>query len=232
MISFPDGLETNSLPTRNDSTKRFPDLRSAGCELALRLERFRGDDVVVMGIVLGGVLPAHEVALRLGLPFDLVIIRRLLAPDGPGSQICAVNVGGTLVVDAELPPRPITPVTPLDYFVVDALSGLARRERICRGEQRAISLRGKTIILVDCGIRTGSTMQAAIGALQTQQAKKVIAAAPVASFSGRAAVAGLADELIFLCSPRPFGHVGLWYADFNRPADDRVGELLMNKGRS
>lgn len=231
-ITFLDGIGPDSLPTRVDSSATFPDLRSAGRELALKLEIFRGDDVVVLGIVLGGVLVADEVADSLGLPLDLVIISRLLAPDGPGSQICAVNVGGTLVIDKELPARTATPVTPLDHFVADALAGLASRERTCRGGKPAIGIKGKTIILVDCGIRTGSTMQAAIGALRTQQPGQIIAAAPVASFGGRATVAALADEFVCLASPRSFGNVAVWYSDFSRPADDGVGELLMNKRKS
>lgn len=211
-----------------DRVISFPDLRSAGCELALKLEAKRGnDDLVVLAIVLGGVLVAHEVAKWLRTPLDLVIIRRLLAPRGPGSQICAVNLGGTLVIDDEMP-HPGKPATPLDHFLDNALEGLAQREQCCRGGRPPIDLARKTIILVDCGIRTGLTMQAAIGALRTRKPTRIIAAAPVAALNGRAAVEAIADEFVCLASPQPFGHVGLWYKDFNRPDDDRVSELLGN----
>lgn len=206
---------------------RFPSLRSAGRDLALKLEKHREvDDVVVLAIALGGVPVAHEVAKYLSVPLDLVIIRRLLAPQGPGSQTCAVSIAGSMVIDEELLPRPAVPSTPLDHFVADAIAELSRREQTCRGGRPPINLAGGTVILVDCGIRTGLTMRAAIGALRTKEPAQIIAAVPVASHEARDAVAALADELIFLSQPEPFGHVGLWYADFSRPGDDRVGELL------
>jgi predicted phosphoribosyltransferase len=206
---------------------RFTDLRSAGRELALKLERQReANNVVVLGIAFGGVPVAHEVAKYLNAPLDFVIIRRLLAPQGPGSQTCAVNVAGSMVIDEELLPRPAIPVTPLDYFLADAIAELGRREQICRRGRPPIDLADKIVILVDCGIRSGLTMKAAIGAVRTRKPARIIAAAPVTSPEARDGVAALADELIVLSQPQPFGHVGLWYVDFSRPGEDRVGELL------
>ena len=206
---------------------RFPDLRSAGRALALRLEAHRAaNDVIVLGIALGGVPVAHEVANYLQAPLDLVIIRRLLAPHGPGSQTCAVNVAGTLVLDPELLPPPADPSTPLEYFISDAIAELIHREQICRGGRPPLDLAGRTVILVDCGIRTGLTMKAAIGALRTQEPAKIVAAVPVAAPEASDEVSALADELIFLSQPQPFGNAAMWYADFSRPGDDRVVELL------
>ncbi|HEY8189005.1 MAG TPA: phosphoribosyltransferase family protein [Pyrinomonadaceae bacterium] len=212
---------------------RFTNLRSAGRELALKLEEQRDvNDVIVLGIALGGLPVAFEVAQYLNVPLDLVIIRRLLTPQGPGSQTCAVNVAGSLVIDAELLPRPVVPSTPLDHFLADAIAELGRREQICRAGRPPIDLAGKTVILVDCGIRSGLTMQAAIGALRTKDPRQIIAAVPVASHEASAGVTALADDLIFLSQPEPFGHVGLWYLDFSRPGDDHVGELLQPAGQS
>jgi len=206
---------------------RFPTLGSGGRELALKLEPYREtNDVIVLGIALGGVPVAHEVAKYLSAPLDLVIIRRLLTPRGPGSQTCAVSIAGSMVIDEELLPRPAVPSTPLDHFLTDAFAELRSREQICRRGRPPTELAGKTVILVDCGIRTGLTMKAAIGALRTKKPAKIVAAVPVASHEARHEVAALADELIFLSQPQPFGHVGLWYVDFSRPGDDRVGELL------
>jgi putative phosphoribosyl transferase len=205
----------------------FTNLSSGGRELALKLEAFReADDVVVLAIALGGVPVAYEVAKYLNAPLDLVIIRRLLMPQGPGSQTCAVNIAGSMVIDAELLPRPPMPETPLDHFLADAITELSRREQICRSRRPPMELAGRTIILVDCGINTGLTMQAAISALQTRKPAQIIAAAPVVSHEGHTTVAARVDQLIFLSQPQPFGHVGLWYTDFSRPGDDRVGELL------
>jgi putative phosphoribosyl transferase len=228
--NFPDLVGSESSQKDNQLTSavtRFPDLRSAGRDLALRLEDYRGrDDVVVLGLVLGGVPLAHEVALGLGLPLDLLIIRRLLAPQGPQSQICAVSIGGSMVIDESLLPLSEVPSTPLDHFLTDALAELKRREQICRRGRPSIDLQGKTLLLVDCGIRSGSTMKVAIEALRTRGPAQIIAAVPVASLEGQAAVASLADKLLCLAQPQPFGHVGMWYKDFSRPSDDLVGELL------
>ena len=233
MINYPDAVDHQSSQNGDDSikpAKPFPDLRSAGRELALQLEKYRrADDVVVLAIVLGGVLVAHEVAKYLCAPLDLVIIRRLLAPQGAGSQVCAVSIGGSMVIDKSLLPLPAVPATPLDHFVADAIAELNQRERICRRGLEPTDLRGRTVILVDCGIRTGSTMQAAIAALRTKEPAKIIAAVPVTSAGGQAAVADLCNEFFYLTRPVPFGHVGLWYTDFSRPGDDDVGELLEPK---
>jgi len=206
---------------------RFSSLRSAGGELALKVETHRQKiDVVVLGIALGGVPVARELAKNLKAPLDLVIIRRLLAPQGPGSQTCAVSVAGSLVIDEDLLPLPTVPSTPLDHFLADAIAALRLRDQTCRRNRSPVTLAGKTVVLVDCGIRTGLTMRAAISAVRTKDPARIIAAAPVASREGYSKVAPLSDELICLAQPEPFGHVGLFYSDFTRPGDDGVGELL------
>ena len=211
----------------NLAAVRFADLRSAGRELALKFEGYHNrTDVVVLAIVLGGVLVAHELATRLALPLDLVIIRRLLAPRGPGSQTCAVSVGGTTVLDDDLPHPALVPSTPFDFFVADALNGLEVREELCRAGAPAIDLARKTVILVDCGMHSGSTMQAAIGALRTRDPLRIIAAVPVASRQSGKVIEARVDELVCLDWPDPFGHVGLWYKDFRRPGDEALGDFL------
>lgn len=208
---------------------KFSNLRSAGCELANRLESYReNENVVVIAPVLGGVPVAAEVAKRLSAPLDFVIIRRLLAPEGPGSQLCAVNVGGSLVVDEELTLRLAAPETSsaFDCFVADAVDELSRRERICRGARPPINLFDKTIILVDCGVRTGLTMRAAVRAIRTKHPARIIVAVPVAAPESRETLESMADELICLAWPKPFGNAGVWYADFGRPGDNEISKLL------
>lgn len=206
---------------------RFPDLNSAGRELAHALREFKSrEDTIVLTPVLGGVPVAHEVAQVLGLPLDFLIIRRLLTPDGPDSQVCAVNAAGSLLIDEELPPRPPAPQTPFEHFFADALDGLARRERVCRAGRPPAELARKTILLVDCGIRTGLTLKAAIRALRRRRPERIVAAVPVASQESREAIEAVADGLICLTWPHPFGHVGLWYRDFSRPAEHEISALL------
>lgn len=211
----------------SDNIKPFQDLSSAGKELATKLlDHGVKGDVIVLGIVTAGVPAALEVASRLKAQLDLVLIRRLLAPGGPGTQACAVNVAGQLVVDERIPPRPDKPVTPFDYFMEDALNELTRRAEVCRGDRRAIEVAGKNVLLVDCGIRTSLTMEAAIGALRTLSPKSITAAVPVTSVEGRSVVEELADEFIYLAAPEPFGNAGMWYRDFSRPGVESIGQLL------
>jgi len=205
----------------------FPNLSRGGVELAAALPRARfSNDVIVLAIVSAGVPAAVEIAKQLEAPLDLVIIRRLLAPQGPGSQAAAVTAAGTLVVDDEVGPRPAKPQTPLDYFLEDALNALALRTQLCRGERTPIELAGKPILIVDCAMRTGLTMKAAIGAVRILNPASITAAVPVTSDDGRRAIEPLADELIYLAAPEPFGNAGVWYKDFRRMADDAISQLL------
>jgi putative phosphoribosyl transferase len=128
-----------------------------------------------------------------------------------------------------LPPPPIIPSRPIDFFVRDALDELAARERLCRAGRSAMDLTDKSVILVDCGMRTGSTMKAAVGALRTLKPARVIAAVPIAAPESRDEVAASVDDLVCLDWPEPFGHTGLWYKDFRRPGDDALGALLADR---
>jgi putative phosphoribosyl transferase len=210
----------------NEKIAPFPNLSSAGRELAAALPSDLNNDVVVLALVSAGAPVAVEVARHLEASLDLIILRRLLAPRGPGSQAAAVNVAGTLVVDDEVGPRPDTPQTPFDYFLADALNGLARRVQVCRGERPPAELAGKAVLIVDCGIRTGLTMQGGINAVRKLNPAHITAAVPVTSLDGVRIIEPLADEFIYLAAPDPFGNAGVWYKDFSRPADDSIGQLL------
>lgn len=210
----------------------YADLRSGGRVLVSSLERFRDSDhLMILGIVSGGAPVAEEVALELIAPMDLIVIRRLLAPHGPASILCAVNVAGTLVLDPELPEIPSKPETPLDHFLTTSIVELQQRANLCRGGRKPVPLTGKTVILVDCGIRSGSSMRAAISAVRTLNPRRVIAAAPLASSAGSDIIQKLADDYVFCGSPEPFGHVGLWYKDFSRPADNHLAALIRDNAQ-
>lgn len=207
---------------------RFADLRSAGRALAKEIEAcgYGAGAVVVLGVARGGVPVAAEVARGLGAPLDVVLIRRLLTPRGPEDPVCAVNVAGALIIDEELAARRAAHDPALEHFLTDALDEFARRERACRGARTLLDLADKTIFLVDNGIRTGSTLRVAIRALRTRGPARVVVAVPVASAEGRAAVEAVSDELVCLATPEPFGHVGMWYAKFNRPDDAEIAAAL------
>jgi putative phosphoribosyl transferase len=211
----------------NRQIKPFPNLSSGGDELARRLVGAGiNREVTVLGIVSAGIPVAAQVAKQLEAALDVVIIRRLLAPRGPGSQAVAVNVAGTLVLDEEIGPRPAQPQTPFEYFMEDALNGLARRSEVCRGARGPTELAGKSVLIVDCGIRTSLTMQAAIGAVRTLHPARITAAVPVTSVDGCRVIEALADDFIYLAAPEPFSNAGVWYRDFRRLADDSISQLL------
>jgi putative phosphoribosyl transferase len=209
---------------------RFDDARTAGRSLAAVLEAYRGrDDALVLALARGGVGVGAEVAGRLGLPLDLVCLRRLLVPRGAREPLCAANVAGASFLDAELnaPHAGDAPNPAFRHFLVDALAEFDARVRAFRGERPAIDLTGKTVILVDNGVRTGSTMLAAVRAVRSRSPARLVAAAPVADAAARPAVAAAVEEFVCLATPEPFGHVGLWYADFQRPSDDEIRAMLI-----
>jgi predicted phosphoribosyltransferase len=208
---------------------RFEDARAAGRALAERLgaRGVRGD-AVVLAVARGGVGVGAEVAKGLGLPLDLVLLRRLLLTRGPLRPACAASVAGAGHLDEEvaaaLGPGGQDPT--LREFVADALAELDSEARACRGGRPALDLAGKTVFLVDNGVRTGSTMLAAVRALRPRSPARIFAAAPVADAAALDGLSDAADEVVCLATPEPFGHVGLWYADFRRPHDAEIRALL------
>jgi putative phosphoribosyl transferase len=207
---------------------RFADLGTAGRDLAAALVgSFNcAEDTVVVAIARGGVPVALEVAKHFRWPLDIVLIRRLLTPGGPGSQVCAVNACGRLVIDDKLPITSSPPNTALECFIADALEGLALRERVCRSGRAVFDVARRNVLLIDNGIHTGATALATIQALRTLKPARLTVAVPVAAPSSRALIERAADDLICLAWPEPFGHAGLWYAKFNVPQDEQIHEML------
>jgi predicted phosphoribosyltransferase len=201
-------------------------LRAAGALLAQVLRQFDLTNALVLAIANAGAPVGREVADQLKLPLDVLIIRRLLAPSGSGSELCAVNAAGTLVLDDQMN-IPADPVTPQEHFILQALSELRQRANASRGDRPPVNLTGRQILLVDCAIHTGSTMRIAIRALRKLKPARVVSAVPVAARQPYAEIATIADEAVTLAQPEPFGHAGMWYDDFNRPGDERVRDLLI-----
>jgi len=204
----------------------FPNLSAAGCELAPRLAEYANDpNTVVLGIDLGGVPVAREVASFLNAPLDLILVRRLLIGDEVGSHICAVNVAGATILDDEITITE-TPSTPLEHFLSEAIAGLGQREQVCRRGRAPLVITGRTVIVVDCGIRTGSTMRVTARAVRSANPQRMVGAVPVSSREGYQTIAPLFDDLICLLQLEEFINAGRWYSDFSRPEDENVGDLL------
>jgi putative phosphoribosyl transferase len=212
---------------------RFADGRAAGRALAEKLGDYAGrEDVIILALARGGVGVGLEVSKRLDLPLDLVLIRRLLVPRGPDDPLCAASVAGASFVDEELSARAADAhEAAFAGFLADALGELEERARACRGERAALDLAGKTIILVDNGVRTGSTMRVAVRAVRCVSPASIAAAAPVAAAEALDAVREAVEDFVCLASPEPFGHVGIWYADFTRPSDDEIRAMLEESER-
>lgn len=225
MTKFNDAPASHTTNDLLKQPQRFSNLRAGGRELALQLEGHQSlPDLLVLGIALGGLPVAHEVAKHLAAPFDFVIVRRLLAPS-PDNHQCAVSVAGSTVLDDRLPWTD-QPSTPVEHYLHEALGDFGRREQICRRQRPPVPIEGRNVLLVDCGIRSGSTMTAAAVAVRKLKPKQIIGAVPVASREGSAIISGLCDELICVSQPEQFINAGYWYLDFKRPGDDEAGEML------
>lgn len=213
----------------NESLKhvsRFANLRAGGRQLADKLRSdFELKNSIVLAIARGGLPVGREVAIRLDLPSDMLLIRRLLVPRGPGSELCAVSVGGNMIIDEEIT-IPTSPVMAVEHFLADAMAEFRNRERLFRARRAPIELANREILLVDCAIHTGSTMKIAIQAVRKLNPTRITAAVPVASREGYSLIESLADQVVCLAQPEPFGHAGMWYEDFSRPDDKDMHEMF------
>jgi putative phosphoribosyl transferase len=210
---------------------RFKDGREAGAALASKLTAYAGrDGAVVVAVASGGVAVAAEVSKRLALPLDLVIISRLLVPRTPDDPLCAANAAGTFFLDEGLDSHAAREPVFANYLA-QALAELEERARACRGDRPALDLSGKTVLLVDNGVRTGSTLRVAARALRSTQPARVVACAPVADAATLDDMKETFDDFVHLASPEPFGHVGVWYADFARPRDEEIRAMLEERER-
>jgi putative phosphoribosyl transferase len=199
----------------------------AGRELAPTLDAFRGlPDVIVLGLPRGGVPVAYEVADALGAPLDVFTVRKLGAPGNEEYAIGAIATGGVVAIDRNAVQAVGVSDRALEALTARERRELARRERLYRGDRPPPSVRGKTVIVVDDGLATGATMQAAVAALRTQQPRRIIVAAPIGSTEACAALRQVADACLCSRVPQPLFGVGAWYDDFSQTSDDEVLDLL------
>jgi len=209
------------------SLQPFRDRVEAGELLAEGLSHYRDrDDVIVLALPRGGVPVAAEIARRLHVPFDVFVVRKLGVPGHEELAMGAIASGGVRLLNDEV-------VGPLGIpaNVIDAVAGreqieLERREELYRGTRAPVGLVGKTVILVDDGLATGSTMRAAVKAVRQQGPAQVIVAVPVGAPETCATLAREADDVVCLRTPDPFVAVGLWYRDFTPTSDREVRALL------
>lgn len=210
----------------------FVDRADAGRQLGQRLQHLRGIDVVVLGLPRGGVRVAAEVAAALDAPLDVIVVRKLGVPTQPELAMGAIGEGDVRIVMPETVRR--AKVTPEAFDAVESRerAELARRAERFRGDRPRIPLSGRTVIVVDDGIATGSTARAACQVARAQGAARVVLAVPVAPANWTESLSDVADEMIALTTPRQLHAIGLWYSDFSQSSDDEVIACLRGAIRS
>lgn len=210
---------------------RFRNRIEAGRTLAGHLTAYAGrNDVLVLGLPRGGVPVAAEVARRLAAPLDVFVVRKLGVPGHPEFAMGALASGGIRLVD----PKVVRDLGVTDEEIERAtaveLRELARRERTYRAGREFPELGDRIVIIVDDGLATGSTMQAAIAALREKRPRKIVVAAPVAAAETCAKLGPLVDQIVCVRTPDPFLAVGLWYEDFSETTDAEIHEILATAG--
>jgi erythromycin esterase-like protein/predicted phosphoribosyltransferase len=208
-------------------TGRFRDRAHAGRMLAERLRDYAGrDDVIVLALPRGGVPVAYEIARALDAPLDVFVVRKLGAPGHEEFALGAIATGGTRILNREAVEALGIPAEWIDAIDAKERRELERRERAYRGDRPPPDVAGRTVILVDDGLATGSTMRAAVEALKADEPARIVVAVPVAEPTVCAGLRAEVDDALCLLTPRPFGAVGSWYEDFSQTSDAEVRELL------
>jgi putative phosphoribosyl transferase len=205
----------------------YRDRREAGRQLAAKLAAYAGrPDVIVLALPRGGVPVAYEVARALGAPLDIFLVRKLGLPGREELAMGAVASGGIRVLNEEVVRALRIPEEVIDEVAAEEMEELERREQLYRGDWPPPDVRGRTVILIDDGLATGSTMRAAIAALRQQHPARIVVAVPVGAPETCAEFQDEADEAICALTPDPFYAVGLWYGDFTQTTDEEVRDLL------
>lgn len=208
-------------------TTQFKDRHEAGQSLATRLMSFTNrPDVLVLALPRGGVPVAAEIAKRLNAPLDVFVVRKLGLPEHPELAMGAIASGGVRVIN-----RDVVEGLQISSLVIDAVAAqeqeeLARRQHAYRGDRPTLNVKGKTVILVDDGIATGSTMMAAIAGLRQLRAARIVVAAPVIACAAFYQIHHAADEVAAVIVPDVFYGVGQWYEDFSQTTDSEVRAQL------
>ena len=204
----------------------FQDRRDAGRQLAQALKDYAGDpSVLVLALPRGGVPVAYEVARTLHAPLDIYVVRKLGAPGHRELAMGAIAIGGVRVLNEDVIEALGISPTVVDFVAARELVELERQQRTYRGDAPFPDLEGRTVIVVDDGLATGSTMRAAVRALRHSKPKQIIIAVPVGA---QDTVKNLREEAEVVClnAPPDFHAVSLWYEDFSQTSDDEVRSLV------
>lgn len=201
----------------------FEDRTDAGRKLAKELKQYvNRSDVVVLGIPRGGVPVGAEVAARLSAPLDVFLLRKLGVPGYEELAFGAIASGGVRVLDRRIIESVGISEEDIERVTSEERKEMRRREQAYRGDRPALNVKGKTVIVVDDGMATGSSMTAGIRALRQIEPKRIVVAVPVAPERTCSLMKGEADEVVCVHSPRVFYAIGLFYDDFSQVEDEEV----------
>ncbi|MBU6400733.1 MAG: phosphoribosyltransferase [Verrucomicrobia bacterium] len=211
---------------------QFRDRKHAGQLLAARLLGYAGrSDVLLLALPRGGVPVAVEIAARLHAPLDVFVVRKLGVPGHEELAMGAIATGGVRVLNAEVLDQLRIPERLIDLATLREVKELRRREQHYRGDRPPPAVTGQTIILIDDGLATGSTMRAAVSALRPQHPARIVVAVPTAAPSACEELRQAADEVVAVLTPDLFYGVGQWYLDFSQTTDNEVRDLLRQADR-
>jgi putative phosphoribosyl transferase len=209
------------------------DRREAGRILAQKLQHYANrDDVLVLGLPRGGVPVAAEVANALKAPLDVFLVRKLGLPGHEEIAAGALASGGLRVLNLPLLEMYTVTDREMATILLRERAELERQERAYRPDRPSLDVRGKTIILVDDGLATGSTMRAAVLALKQGRPARIVVAVPVAPPDTCESLRGVADAVFCPVTPNPFVAVSRWYVDFDQTSDAEVLEHLRRSPRT
>ena len=205
---------------------RFNDRTDAGRQLARMLAHLRGENVIVLGLLRGGVAVAYEIAHQLGAPLDVLNVRKIGVPWHPELAMGAIGAGDVRVLNNDIIMATGVTRETLDEEIALQRSEIDRRERLYRGGRAAPKLTGRVVVLVDDGIASGATVRAAIAVVRAQNPAKLVLAAPVAQASVAAELTREVDEWICVRRPADLYAISVWYDHFPQLTDQDVRAIL------
>jgi putative phosphoribosyl transferase len=208
---------------------QFHDRTEAGQLLATQLAEYANQpDVWVLGLPRGGIPIAYEIAQALNLPLDICLVRKLGVPDQPELAMGAIAPSEVLILNHDIIKALGVSKQALEQVIEQESQELERRAHAYRGDRPEPDITGKTVILVDDGIATSSTLRAAIATLRQKHPRSIVVAVPVAPIAACEALSPLVDKLVCLTLPEPLHSIGMWYVDFSQTSDEEVQKLLAN----
>jgi predicted phosphoribosyltransferase len=206
---------------------RFRNRAEAGSLLAQKLERYKDmAGVLVLGLPRGGVPVANAVAVALNAALDILLVRKLGVPGQEELAMGAIASNGIQILNDPIIQYMGIPESVVEAVIKRETQELRRREREYRGVRPSVEIPGKTVIVVDDGLATGSTMKAAIAALRSQNPARIVVAVPTASPETCQELKSTADEIVCAITPEPFYAVGFSYEDFEQTTDSEVRALI------